>query len=54
VSLANEFKGVGTRNLAARYGAIRDNCHAMLLASGKHFVLIDEGMHLDLVADERL
>ena len=34
--------------------AIGDHRHAVLLACRQHLVLVDEGMHLDLVADQRL
>src|SRR5262249_32486145 len=52
--LSNALKSTSPRTLAARNRAICDDRHAVFLAGSKHLVLIDKGMHLDLIADERL
>ena len=54
VRLADALERVGARHLAARDRHIGDHRHAVLLARRQHLVLVDEGMHLDLVADQRL
>ena len=52
--LADALQRLGARHLAARDRHIGDHRHAVLLARRQHLVLVDEGMHLDLIADQRL